>query len=60
MLALEDRATELGVKTKFSKLLNAYKKVDRAMKENRSYEPSLVETGLISQALMITCAAAYG
>ena len=43
MLALEDRATELGVKTKFSKLLNAYKKVDRAMKENRSYEPSLVE-----------------
>lgn len=42
MLALEDRATELGVKTKFTKLLNAYKRVDKEMSK-RSKSPVLVD-----------------
>ena len=29
MLSLEERAAELGVKTKFVRLLNAYKKTDK-------------------------------
>ena len=40
MLALADRAEELGVKTKFNTILRAYKKVD---KEMQKHSPSLVE-----------------
>ena len=44
MLALEDRAIELGVKTKFLKLLNAYKRVDKEMQKRESGNPpSLLE-----------------
>lgn len=44
MLALEDRATELGVKTKFSRLLNAYKKADKEMqKRSGGNPPSLLD-----------------
>lgn len=42
-LLLTDRATELGVKTKFTTLLNAYKRVDREMQRKQNYSPSLVE-----------------
>lgn len=40
MLALADRAEELGVKTKFNTILRAYKKVD---KEMQKHSPSPVE-----------------
>lgn len=40
MIALADRAEELGVKVKFNTILRAYKKVDREM---RKKSPSLVE-----------------
>lgn len=40
MIALADRAEELGVKTKFNTILRAYKKVDREMQKK---SPSLVE-----------------
>ena len=43
MLSLEDRAEELGVKTKFTKLLNAYKKVQREIEKQSSRQVSLVE-----------------
>lgn len=42
-LDLEDRAAELGVKAKFTKILNAYKKVEREMQKNGNNYPSLVE-----------------
>ncbi|MEG1470496.1 MAG: DUF927 domain-containing protein [Anaerovoracaceae bacterium] len=42
MLSLEDRAAELGVKTKFTRLLNAYKKVEREMRRC-DCQPSLLE-----------------
>lgn len=42
-VALEDRAAELGIKTKFATLLNAYKKVDKKMQKKESISPSLVE-----------------
>lgn len=41
MLQLEDRAAELGVKTKFTRLLNAYKRVDKEMHQNTT--PSLLD-----------------
>lgn len=41
MLQLEDRAAELGVKTKFTRLLNAYKKVDKEMQKGTV--PSLLD-----------------
>ncbi|MCU6748565.1 DUF927 domain-containing protein [Faecalicatena acetigenes] len=40
MIALADRAEELGVKTKFNTILRAYKKVDQEMRKNT---PSIVE-----------------
>ena len=40
MIALADRAEELGVKVKFNTILRAYKKVDREMQKK---SPSLVE-----------------
>lgn len=43
MLSLEDRAEELGVKTKFTKLLNVYKKVQREIEKQSSRQVSLVE-----------------
>ena len=43
MLSLGDRAEELGVKTKFTKLLNAYKKVQREIEKQSSRQVSLVE-----------------
>lgn len=44
MLTLEDRATELGVKTKFTRLLNAYKKAEKEMQRRQSdHSPSLME-----------------
>lgn len=43
MLSLEDRAEELGVKTKFSRLLNAYKKVQKETQKKSSRQVSLIE-----------------
>ena len=42
MIALADRAEELGVKTKFNTILRAYKKVDKEMRDQK-HSPSLVE-----------------
>lgn len=42
MIALADRAEELGVKTKFNTILRAYKRVDREMRK-QDHSPSLVE-----------------
>ena len=36
MIALADRAEELGVKVKFNTILRAYKKVDREMRKKKS------------------------
>ncbi|MCR2020409.1 DUF927 domain-containing protein, partial [Blautia pseudococcoides] len=44
MLSLEDRAEELGVKTKFVKLLNAYKKAQKEMARKSTRDMSLVES----------------
>lgn len=43
MLSLEERAEELGVKVKFTKLLNAYKKVERETRKKEERHVSLVE-----------------
>ncbi len=43
MLSLEERASELGVKTKFTRLLSAYKKVEKETRKNTSRHMSLVE-----------------
>lgn len=43
MLSLEERAVELGVKTKFTRLLSAYKKVEKETRKNISRHMSLVE-----------------
>lgn len=40
MLSLEDRAIELGVKTKFTTLLNAYKKVDKEIRQAQKTNPA--------------------
>lgn len=42
MIALVDRAEELGVKTKFNTILRAYKRVDKEMRK-QEHSPSLVE-----------------
>lgn len=42
MIALADRAEELGVKTKFNTILRAYKRVDKEMRR-QDHSPSLVE-----------------
>lgn len=42
MIALADRAEELGVKTKFNTILRAYKRVDKEMRK-QDHSPSLVE-----------------
>ena len=42
MIALADRAEELGVKTKFNTILRAYKRVDKEMRKQDN-SPSLVE-----------------
>lgn len=43
MISLEERAEELGVKTKFTRLLNAYKKVEKESRKKSSRHMSLVE-----------------
>lgn len=43
MLSLEERSAELGVKTKFTRLLNAYKKVEKEIRKKSSRHMSLVE-----------------
>lgn len=43
ILSLEDRAGELGVKTKFSTLIGAYKKVYQESRKKKSESVSLVE-----------------
>ena len=43
MISLEERAQELGVKSKFTKLLNAYKRVERESRKSRSRVSSLIE-----------------
>lgn len=43
MLSLEERAEELGVKTKFTKLLNAYKKVEKETRKQKTGSMCLVE-----------------
>ena len=43
MLSLEERAAELGVKTKFTLLLNAYKKVEKETRKKIGRRMSLVE-----------------
>ena len=44
VLSLEDRAAELGVKTKFTRLYNSYKKVQKEMAKRNSRQVSLVES----------------
>ena len=44
MISLEERAEELGVKTKFRTLLNAYKRVEKETKKKSSRHACLVET----------------
>lgn len=39
LLTLEDRAAQLGVKTKFSKMVSAYKKVERQMQQMAKNRP---------------------
>ena len=43
MISLEERAEELGVKTKFRTLLNAYKRVEKETKKKSSRHACLVE-----------------
>lgn len=43
MLSLEERAEELGVKTKFTKLLNAYKRVEKETRKKEERHVGLVE-----------------
>lgn len=43
LLSLEDRASELGVKGKFTKLVNAFKKVEKATRQKQKQQTSLVE-----------------
>lgn len=43
MLSLEERAGELGVKTKFTRLLSAYRKVEKETRKNTGRHMSLVE-----------------
>lgn len=38
LLSLEDRASELGVKGKFTKLVNAFKKVERATRQQKKQQ----------------------
>lgn len=42
-LALEDRAVQLGVKSKFTKILNAFKKVEKATQQKKRQQASLVD-----------------
>lgn len=42
-LALEDRAAQLGVKSKFTKILNAFKKVEKATQQKKRQQASLVD-----------------
>lgn len=43
LLSLEDRAAELGVKGKFTKLVNAFKKVEKATRQRKQQQNSLVD-----------------
>ncbi len=43
ILSLQDRAAELGVKSKFEEILKAYKRVNREMKRNRIKQPALLD-----------------
>jgi hypothetical protein len=43
LLSLEDRAAELGVKGKFTKLVNAFKKVEKNTRQKKQQHVSLVE-----------------
>ena len=42
-MSLLDRAEELGVKTKFSQLLNAYKRAERACMKKKKESPSMLD-----------------
>lgn len=42
-MSLLDRAEELGVKTKFSQLLNAYKRAERASMKKKKESPSMLD-----------------
>ena len=39
LLTLEDRAAQLGVKTKFAKMVSAYKKVERQLQQAAKKKP---------------------
>lgn len=43
LLSLEDRASELGVKGKFTKLVNAFKKVEKATRQKQKQQTTLME-----------------
>ncbi|MGN0252267.1 MAG: DUF927 domain-containing protein [Oliverpabstia sp.] len=43
LLSLEDRAAELGVKGKFTKLVNAFKRVEKATRQKKKQQNSLVD-----------------
>lgn len=43
LLSLEDRAAELGVKGKFTKLVNAFKRVEKATRQRKQQQNSLVD-----------------
>ena len=43
MIALADRAEELGVKTKFNTILRAYKRVDREMRKQEKYLLEIIQ-----------------
>lgn len=43
LLSLQDRAAELGVKTKFEELVKAYKRVERETRQKQRKQPSLLE-----------------
>lgn len=44
MLSLEERAEELGVKTKFTRLLNAYKRVEKETRQKKGRQLGLVDS----------------
>lgn len=43
LLSLEDRAAQLGVKGKFTKLVNAFKRVEKATRQKKKQQNSLVD-----------------
>lgn len=55
LIALTDRAEELGVKTKFNNLLKAYKKVEREMKKKASHNTTRNWTNFIGPYESMCC-----